>query len=66
MKLADYMARNDLDDEAFAALIHSDRTTVSRLRRAKQRPSWETAETIWAVTSGKVAPNDFAERREAA
>lgn len=64
MKLADYMEREKLDDEAMAALIQSkevscDRTMVSRYRQGKRRPNWDVISRIAVVTDYEVTANDF-------
>jgi transcriptional regulator with XRE-family HTH domain len=59
MHLSDYMTANNLDDEAIAAKIERSRVTVSRIRRRKVRPDWETIERISAVTEGQVTADDF-------
>lgn len=59
MKLADYMALARVDDAGFAKQINRSRETVSRLRRGKMRPDWETMEQIREVTKEAVTANDF-------
>lgn len=57
--LANYMAANNLDDDAVAAGIERSRVTVSRIRRRKVRPDWQTIERIKEFTSGAVTADDF-------
>jgi len=54
MKLAEYMHTHGLTDEQVAAAVKSDRTTISRIRREKQRPSWPLAEALVRLSDGKV------------
>lgn len=66
-KLGRWMIANQQDDETFAKLVGSDRTNVSRIRRGKQRPSWDLAAKIHEATKGAVGgdPRDFIEVSEA-
>ena len=57
--LADYMAANNLNDADVAARIERSRETVSRIRRRKVRPDWETIERIKKFTNGQVTADDF-------
>jgi hypothetical protein len=59
MHLSDYMAKHDLDDEQVAAGIDRSRVTVSRIRRRKVRPDWDTIEAIKKFTKGAVTADDF-------
>jgi hypothetical protein len=59
MHLSDYMALHKLDDDAVAAGIDRTRVTISRIRRRKLRPNWETIERIKRFTNGTVAADDF-------
>ena len=64
MHLSDFMAyRNPdgriLSDEEVAAAISRSRVTVSRIRRRKVRPDWETIKAIETFTGGLVTANDF-------
>lgn len=61
MNLSDYMRDNDLNDEAFAAVIGRSRATVSRIRRSRVRPDWATLALIKTATDGAVTPDDFLE-----
>lgn len=54
MTLSKWMAERKLDDEQVAAMVSTDRTTISRLRRGKQRPSWELAARLDKATKGAV------------
>jgi transcriptional regulator with XRE-family HTH domain len=60
MHLADYMRANRLRDEDVAAMIGVSRGTISRIRRQKIRPGWDTIERIRAATAGAVTADDFA------
>lgn len=59
MHLSDYMAKHKLDDDAVASGIGRTRVTVSRIRRRKLRPNWETMEKIKKFTKGAVVADDF-------
>lgn len=59
MHLADYMSTNGLGDEDVAKEIGRSRATVSRIRRRKVRPDWDTIRAIEKFTKGKVTANDF-------
>lgn len=64
MKLADYMARRGLDDEAMAGRVQTkdvkcDRTQMSRYRRGRRRPDWPVIERIARVTKGDVTADDW-------
>lgn len=59
MHLSDYMNAHNLDDDAVAAGIDRSRVTVSRIRRRKVRPDWQTIERIKEYTRGAVTADDF-------
>lgn len=64
MHLADYMAgknpkRRPLKDEEVAEAIGVSRATISRIRRRKVRPEWETIEALHAYSGGKIKADDF-------
>jgi len=59
MHLSDYMTLNNLDDDAVAAGIKRSRVTVSRIRRRKLRPNWETIEKIRVFTKGASTADDY-------
>ena len=64
MHLSDFMAGKNPEgrrwrDDELAPLIKRDRATVSRIRRGKMRPDWETIRLIDKVTNGLVQANDF-------
>lgn len=65
MHLADYMTRKRLSDEDVAKEIKRSRATVSRIRRRKVRPDWETIEALKAFSGGKITANDFIVREAA-
>ncbi len=65
MHLSDYMALKNLKDEQVAEAIRRSRATVSRIRRKKVRPDWETIEAIKDFSAGKVTADDFAEMEAA-
>ena len=59
MHLSDYMAKNNLDDDAVAIGIGRTRVTVSRIRRRKVRPDWPTIEEITKFTKGQSTADDY-------
>jgi len=59
MELHKYLAKKKLGVDAFGKLIGRHRTTVTRLIDGETKPDWQTMETIYRVTGGKVRPNDF-------
>jgi transcriptional regulator with XRE-family HTH domain len=59
MKLADWMAANDITDDRLAAQLDIDRSTASRFRRGKLLPSSAIIAKIAELTSGAVQPNSF-------
>jgi hypothetical protein len=59
MHLSDYMTLHNLDDDAVAAGIDRTRVTVSRIRRRKLRPNWETIEKIREFTKGESTADDY-------
>ena len=66
MHLSDYMAghnqhRRVYTDEEVASAIGRSRATVSRIRRGKVRPDWETVKALGTFSGGWVTANDFVE-----
>jgi ribosome-binding protein aMBF1 (putative translation factor) len=59
MHLSDYMAENQLSDEAVAVKIKRSRATVSRIRRRKVRPDWKTIKVLEKFSGGVITANDF-------
>lgn len=59
MHLSEYMTLHNLDDDAVAAGISRSRVTVSRIRRRKVRPDWDTLEEIRAFTNGASTADDY-------
>lgn len=59
MNLSDYMTAENLTDEAMAIRIGRSRTTISRLRRGKVLPDWDTMRAILDATNGAVTPDAF-------
>jgi hypothetical protein len=65
MQLSDWMIRHGVDDDEMAARLSKrgditcDRSTVSRYRRKRMRPSWPMIEVIKEVTGNKVTADDF-------
>jgi transcriptional regulator with XRE-family HTH domain len=58
MKLERYMERHGLKDIDLSAKVGCDRSTISRIRRGKQLPDWQTMMDIM-VETGEVFPDDF-------
>lgn len=59
MKLADWMAEQEIDDAELGALVGVHRVTISRVRRGVQYPSWALARLIMIKTQGAVTADDF-------
>lgn len=59
MHLAAYMKANGLNDQDVAEAIEVDRSTVSRLRRNENPPSWDTCRKLREFTKGAVTADDF-------
>lgn len=59
MKIDEWMTSAGLSDDALSELIKVDRATVSRIRRGLNRPSWELAAKLKAVSGGLVTADDF-------
>jgi len=63
MRLSKYMAKHGLDDTAMAQLADCDRTSINRISRGNQMPSWPLMFRIMDITKGKVLPNDYLPER---
>lgn len=59
MKLNQYLFEKSLTDEAFAAFVGTDRSTVTRWKLGTVPPSPANLVKIYAATHGQVTPNDF-------
>jgi len=59
MHLAEYMTLHNLNDDAVADGTGVTRVTISRIRRRKVRPDWDTIKEIQVFTKGAVTANDF-------
>lgn len=57
--LSAYLAAESLTDAEFAALVESDRTTISRVRRGLYAGSGDLQRRIYSATNGRVTPNDL-------
>lgn len=53
------MSETATSDEALAARLEVDRTTISRIRRGKRMPSADMMRAICGATEGMVTANDF-------
>lgn len=62
--LSDYMAVHGLDDDQVAKGIQRTRETVSRIRRRKLRPDWETIKNIKEFTNGESTADDYMDLSE--
>ena len=59
MTLAEWMEANEVSDEQLAETLGLDRSTVSRIRRAKWVPSSSTIAAIVKASGGKVEAGSF-------
>lgn len=59
MHLSDYMAAHQLSDETVAQQIGRTRATVSRIRRRKVRPDWDTLEILKQWSDGEITADAF-------
>ncbi len=59
MTLAEWMTKHGVKDRAMAERLGVDRSTVSRVRRAKQIPSSNLIAAIAEASGGAVQPNSF-------
>lgn len=65
MHLADYMEAHGLDDAKVAKQIDRSRVTVSRIRRRKVRPDWNTLEILKTWSAGQITADDFVQLENA-
>jgi hypothetical protein len=54
MTFADWLTKQGLDDAAAGRLFARDRSHISKLRRGKQRPSYDLMLLIQRVSKGAV------------
>jgi transcriptional regulator with XRE-family HTH domain len=59
MHLSIFMTSKNLTDDQVAEAIGKTRATVSRIRRRKVRPDWETIQRLRVFTKGDVTADDF-------
>ena len=59
MHLSEYMASKSLSDDQVAIAIKRSRATVSRIRRKKVRPDWDTIEALREFSDGIVTADDM-------
>ncbi len=59
MHLSEYMAKHGLKDPDVAEAIGRTRETISRIRRRKMRPDWETLERLKTWSGGACTADDF-------
>ena len=61
MKLSSYMAMADIKDSDMARQLGVDRSTVTKLRLGKSKPSFDLLIAIQRLTDNAVTAGDFAE-----
>jgi transcriptional regulator with XRE-family HTH domain len=61
MHLSSFMAERKLTDDQVAEAIGRTRATVSRIRRRKVRPDWDTIQALREFSDGLVSADDFEE-----
>jgi transcriptional regulator with XRE-family HTH domain len=61
MHLSDYMDQQGLSDREVAAAVGRSRATISRIRRRKVRPDWQTIELMRSWSNGTISADDFAQ-----
>lgn len=54
MKLSEWMKKNGWTDETLAPQVEADRTTISKIRRGKRRPSPDLALRLFEFSRHKV------------
>lgn len=59
MHLSDFMDANGFRDEQVAAAIDVSRATVSRIRRRKARPDWQTIQKLREWSGNRITADDF-------
>ena len=59
MHLSTFMQSRNLSDKQVAEAIGAKRETISRIRRRKMRPGWETIQRLRVFTKGDVTADDF-------
>ncbi len=64
MRLADYLATNDIKPVNFAGRVGVDRSTVSRWLDGSLKPGWKMLVLIARETAGQVTANDFVDGQE--
>ena len=66
MRLRDYMTIHGLREDWVAWKLGLDRSSVNRIVRGVQKPSWETIAKIKRFTKGEVTADDFMKTVEGA
>lgn len=61
MKLADYLAKHQISQTAFARLIEASQVAVSRYASGRRMPGRDRLLKIREATGGEVTANDFVE-----
>jgi transcriptional regulator with XRE-family HTH domain len=58
-KLAQWMEATGTTDEALAASVRVDRSTISRIRRGKHEPSLALIKELVKLSGGKLSADDL-------
>lgn len=58
-KLSEWMAATGITDDALAAAVKVDRTTISRVRRGKHLPSIALVRQLVAFSQGQLSSDDL-------
>ena len=59
MTLHDYLKTKEITGVAFARLVNTSTSNVSKWMRGTIKPTERHYKEIYAATKGKVQPNDF-------
>lgn len=59
MHLSEFMAERELTDKEVATQINRSRETVSRIRRRKVTPAWDTIAALRELSGGQITAADF-------
>jgi transcriptional regulator with XRE-family HTH domain len=65
MHLSDFMTLRSLSDDQVAIAIGRSRATVSRIRRRKVRPDWETILELRKWSKNNITAADFEQMQAA-
>lgn len=56
---SEWMTEQGLDDDEIAIKLRVHRSTISRLRRGKQRPSFDLLRALIEMADGALSPSSF-------